>query len=69
MKDENGDLAIVKPKKYNLQGSYQIQAGSDTLWSQIHILVNSILRMEELPDQWKESIIAPMYKKGDKNQL
>jgi hypothetical protein len=22
--------------------------------------------MEELPDQWKESIIAPVHKKGDK---
>jgi hypothetical protein len=22
--------------------------------------------MEELPDQWKEYIIAPIYKKGDK---
>jgi hypothetical protein len=22
--------------------------------------------MEELPEQWKESIIVPIYKKGDK---
>jgi hypothetical protein len=28
--------------------------------------VISIVEEEELPDQWKESIIVPVYKKGDK---
>jgi hypothetical protein len=39
-----------------------ISAGS----SEIHKLVNSIWNKEELPEQWKESIIVPIYKKGDK---
>jgi hypothetical protein len=28
--------------------------------------VNSVSNKEELPDQWKESIIVPIHKKGDK---
>ena len=43
-----------------------IKAGGRTLRSQIHELINSIWNMEELPEQWKESIIVPIYKKGDK---
>jgi hypothetical protein len=34
--------------------------------SAIHKLVNSVWNKEELPDQWKESIIVPIHKKGDK---
>jgi hypothetical protein len=43
-----------------------IQAGGETLWSEIHKLINSLWNKEELPDQCKQSIIAPIYKKGDK---
>jgi hypothetical protein len=32
----------------------------------IHKLINSVWNKEELPDQWKESVIAPFHKKGDK---
>jgi hypothetical protein len=32
----------------------------------IRKLINSIWNKEELPEQWKEPIIAPIYKKGDK---
>jgi hypothetical protein len=32
----------------------------------IHKLINSVWNKEELPDQWKESIIVPVHKKGDK---
>jgi hypothetical protein len=39
-----------------------IQAGSNTLRSDIHKLINCIWNKEELPDQWKESIITPIYK-------
>jgi hypothetical protein len=28
--------------------------------------INCIWNKEELPDQWKESIIVPIHKKGDK---
>jgi hypothetical protein len=34
--------------------------------SAIHKAVNSVWNKEELPDQWKESIIVPVHKKGDK---
>jgi hypothetical protein len=40
--------------------------GGETLRSEIHKLINSIWNKEELPDHWKESIIVPIYKKGDK---
>jgi hypothetical protein len=30
------------------------------------LLIKSIWNKEELPDQWKESIIVPVHKKGDK---
>jgi hypothetical protein len=33
---------------------------------EIHKLINSIWNKEELPQEWKESIIAPIYKWGDK---
>jgi hypothetical protein len=58
-------------KKHNLPGSDQIlaeliQAGGEILWSEIHKLINSISSKEELPDQWKESVIIPIHEKGNK---
>jgi hypothetical protein len=44
-----------------------IQGGGEILLSAIHRLINSVWNEEELPDQWKESIIVPVHKKGDKN--
>jgi hypothetical protein len=32
----------------------------------IHKLIISIWNKEELPDQWKESMMVPIYKKGDR---
>jgi hypothetical protein len=42
------------------------EAGGEMLLSVIHKLINSVWNMVELPDQWKESIIVPIHKKGDK---
>jgi hypothetical protein len=58
------EIAISKLKNYKLPGSDQIlaeliQEGGETLWSEIHKLVNSVWNNEELPDQWRESIIIP----------
>jgi hypothetical protein len=63
------EIAIAKLKKYKSPGSDQIpseliQAGGETLLSEIHKLINSVWNKEELPDQWKESIIVPIHKKG-----
>jgi hypothetical protein len=65
------EIAIAKLKKYKSPGSHQfpaepIQAGSEILLSAIHKLINSVWNKEELSDQWKESIIVPIHKKGDK---
>jgi hypothetical protein len=65
------EVTIVKLKKYKSPGSDQIpaeliQVGSETLVSEIHKLINSIWNKEELPDQWKESVIVPVHKRGDK---
>jgi hypothetical protein len=59
-------------KSYKSPGSDQIlaeliQAGGEILLSAMHKLINSVWNKEELPDQWKESIIVPVHKKGDKS--
>jgi len=43
-----------------------IKAGGRTIHSEIHKLIISIWNKEELPEEWKELIIVPIYKKGDK---
>jgi hypothetical protein len=58
-------------KKYKSPGSDKIRAelihaGSKTLQPEIHKLINSVCNKEELPDQWKESIVVPVHKEGDK---
>jgi hypothetical protein len=65
------EVAIAKLKKYKSLSSDQIpakliQAGGEILLSAIHKAINSVWNKEELPDQWKESIIVPIHKKGDK---
>jgi hypothetical protein len=60
-----GLVPIAKLEKYKSPRSDQIpaeliQAGGEILVSVIHKLINSIWNKEELPDQWKESIIAPV---------
>jgi hypothetical protein len=65
------EIAIGKLKSYKSPGTDQIpaeliKAGGETLYSEIHKLICCIWNKEELPQQWKESIIVPIYKKGDK---
>jgi hypothetical protein len=43
-----------------------IKAGGRTTFSEIHKIINSTWNKEELPEDWKESIAVPIYKKGDK---
>jgi hypothetical protein len=65
------EIAVGKLKSYKSQGTDQIpaemiKAGGETLYSEINRLICSIWNKEILPQQWKESIIVPIYKKGDK---
>ena len=65
------ELAIEKLKNHNLPGIDQIpaelfKAGGRTIQYEIHKLIISIWNKEELPEESKESIIVPIYKKGDK---
>jgi hypothetical protein len=65
------EIAIGKLKSYKLPGTDQIpaefiKAGGETLQFEIHRLICSIWNKEELPQQWKESIIVPIHKKSDK---
>jgi hypothetical protein len=65
------EISIAKLKKYKSPGSDQIpakfyQAGGETLVFVIHKLITSIWNKEEMPDQWKESIIISIHKMGDK---
>ena len=64
-------MAIEKLKIHKSPGFDQIpaeliKAGDRTICSEIHKLMISIWNEEELPEEWKESIIVPIYKKGDK---
>jgi hypothetical protein len=68
------EIAIPNLEKYKFIGSYEIpeeliKAGSEILLSVFHKLVNSVWNKEELPDQWKESIIVPVHKKGHKSKV
>jgi hypothetical protein len=61
------EIAIAVLKKYKSPGSDEIpaeliQAEGEILLYAIHKLINSVSNKEELPDQWKESVIVPVYK-------
>jgi hypothetical protein len=65
------EIAIGKLKSYKSPGTDQtpaelIKARGETLYSEIHRLICCTWNKEELPQQWKESIIVPIHKKGDK---
>jgi hypothetical protein len=65
------EVAIWKMKRYKSPGTDQfptelIKAGGEILLSEIHELTKLIWNKEELPYQWKESIMVPIHKKGDK---
>jgi len=65
------EFAIGKLKNYKSPGTDQIpteliKAGGRTISCAIHKLIIFIWNKEELPEEWKESIIVPTYKKRDK---
>jgi hypothetical protein len=65
------EVAIGKLKRHKSPGINQIpseliQAGGETLCSEIHKLIKLIWIEEKLPHQWKESIVVPIHKGGYK---
>jgi hypothetical protein len=64
-------LAVEKLKSHKSPGIDQIpaeliKAGGRTIRCAIHKVIISIWNKEDLPEEWKESIIVPIHKKGDK---
>jgi len=64
-------LATEKLKSHKSPGTDQIlaegiKAGGRTIHYEIHILIIYIWNKEEMPEEWKQSIIVPIYKNGDK---
>jgi hypothetical protein len=65
------EIAIGKLTGYKFLGTDQIlaeliKAGGETLCSEIHKLTCSIWNKEKLSQQWKESMVTSLYRKGDK---
>jgi len=65
------ELAIEKLKRHKSPDIDQIpaeliKAGGRTIRGAIHKLIIAIWNKEELPEKWKESVIVPIHKKGDK---
>jgi len=65
------ELAIDKLKSHKSPIIDQIpakliKAGGRTICLEIHKFITSIWKKEKLPEEWKESIIVPIQKKGDK---
>jgi len=64
-------LAINKLKSHKSPGIDQIpaemiKARGTTICLEIHKLINSIWKKEKLLEEWKESFIVPIHKKGIK---
>ena len=65
------EMAIEKLKRQKSLGTDQIpaaliKAGGRIIHCDIHKLIIANWNKEELPEEWKESIIVPTHKKGDK---
>ena len=65
------ELAIDKLKNHTSPNIDQtpeelIKAGGRTICLEIHKLIPSTWKKEKLPEEWNESIMVPIYKKGDK---
>jgi len=67
------ELAIEKLKSHKSPGIVHIpteliKTRGRTTRSEIHKLIISIRNKEELPEEWKESVISPIKKKGKKTK-
>ena len=67
----DAETAMKKLKTHKSLGIDQIpadliKAGGKTPHSEFQKLINSVRKEEEMPEDWKEWIIVPKHKKGDK---
>ena len=67
-------MAIEKPKRHKSPGidgipAELIEARGRAIRSEINKLINSIWNKEKLSEEWKESVILPVYTKGDKTDF
>jgi hypothetical protein len=65
------DVAVGKLKRYKSPCVDQIlaeliQPGGETLHLEIRKLIKLIWNKEELPHQFRESVVVPVHRKGDK---
>jgi hypothetical protein len=65
------EVAIGKQKRYKSSGvdeipAAHIQAGGETLHSEIHKFIKLVWNKEELPHHWKEPNVILIHKKGGK---
>lgn len=44
-----------------------IKQGGERMLTELHNLITNIWRRECIPDEWRESIITPVFKKGDRS--
>jgi hypothetical protein len=68
------ELAIEKLNTHKSPGIDQrpaelIKAGGRTIRCAIHKLMIAIWNNQELPEEWKESIIVPIHKEGNKTDF
>ena len=47
----------------------QLKAGVGNLAGPLHNIINDSIKKGEFPSKWKEAIVTPVYKKGDKTEL
>jgi Reverse transcriptase (RNA-dependent DNA polymerase) len=43
--------------------------GKTAITEVLHVLFNQILTLKKIPDDWKKSLIVPVFKKGDSSQI
>jgi hypothetical protein len=65
------EVGIVKPIRHKSPSPDQIpvkliKAGGGRIRSDIHNIIYSISNKKELHEEWRKTIIVPLYKKGDK---
>jgi len=67
------EMNSEKIKGHKLPGFDQIpadliKAESRTICYEIHKFINTVWNKEVLPEDWKGSVIVPLYRKGDKTE-